>query len=187
MKKDIYIHGNEIGLRSLSEKDIEMVRLWRNQDHIRKWFVYSNIISVEEQQRWYENYLKKPDDLMFIIENNVDGEGLLPVGAVALYNIDLIKKNAEFGRLMIGESSAAGKGIALKATALICGYGFKELNLKSIHLDVFPNNEKAVNIYKKIGFKQEIYDTEKSKLIKMTLSPASFCSFQTMTHRRKEC
>jgi RimJ/RimL family protein N-acetyltransferase len=142
------IAGTTIQLRQLDFGDIEMVRRWRNQDSIRKWFVYSEIITEEQQLKWWEKYSLAENDLMFIIERLDDS---FPVGAVALYNITFGDK-AEFGRLMIGEPSAQGKGYAVEAAKLLTEYGLSELKLKEIYLEVFKDNAAAYNVYVKSNF-----------------------------------
>lgn len=179
MEKFLDIEGEGIKLLALTEQYIESVRKWRNQDHIRKWFICGEIISAESQLQWYKKYLDKPDDLMFVIESSIPGTGLMTVGTVALYNIDLSGKTAEFGRLMIGETAAAGRGIALKATSLICKYGFNNLGLESIYLSLFLDNERAANIYRRIGFINADPDTSRgSRIVGMVLSQGSFKLFQ---------
>ena len=45
-----------------------------------------------------------------------------------------------------------GKGYAADATRLTVEYGFNKVNLRKLYLYVDEINEKAVHIYKKIGF-----------------------------------
>ena len=58
----------------------------------------------------------------------------IPVGTIALYNIDFENNIAEFGRLLIGNTIFRGKNIAFRATKLLCEYGFSKLNLNKINL-----------------------------------------------------
>ena len=52
---------------------------------------------------------------MFVIEETETLKR--PVGQVALYNIDWAAGTGEFGRLMIGDADAQGRGLARLATA----------------------------------------------------------------------
>ena len=56
-------------IRLLDKSDIERLRCWRNQDHIRKWFVHSTPIEPDQQRAWWDAYQHRPDDYMFIIED----------------------------------------------------------------------------------------------------------------------
>jgi diamine N-acetyltransferase len=155
MKKDYMIKQRDILLRSITEDDIDLIRNWRNDENIRKYFLLQNYITAEQQLNWYNNYKKKDNDLMFIIEDCLEINK--PIGAVALYDIDFSSKKAEFGRLMIGEKLAAGKGLGYKSTMALCQFGFDQLGLDSIYLKVFTDNNKALNVYLKCGF--EIAET----------------------------
>ena len=171
MKMSNMIKGNGIVLRELENKDIEMIRIWRNQEDVRNNFVNSDIISPEQQINWYNAYCLSETDLMFIIE---EAESLRPIGSVSLYNINTKDKVAEFGRLMIGERSFRGKGIALKASSLICKYAFDKIGLEVIYLDVFPDNKKAIKLYLTLGFKK-LKDVNSNKpLIRMFLNKYEF-------------
>ena len=143
------IQKDELLFRPIIESDIENVRRWRNKDSIRQSFIYQEIISKEQQEQWYKNYVLNEKDIMFIIEYL--GKA---IGAVALYNIDLEKKEAEFGRLMIGDLKARGLNIGRKTTCEICRFGFEVLGLKNIILEVFSDNVHAKKPYEEVGFKE---------------------------------
>ena len=55
----------DIVLKSLEQKNIEDLRILRNKKENRKCFIYQNEITREEQEKWYKNYLKKENDIMF--------------------------------------------------------------------------------------------------------------------------
>lgn len=140
--------GERIRIRPICYEDIEMIREWRNKDMIRKFFIYNKKISKIQQIKWWEKYKSIENDIMFVIEII---EGRIPVGAFALYNIKL-DEEAEFGRLMIGEECARGKGYAFEALNLAIKLCFGFLDLKKINLEVFKINERALDIYLKSGF-----------------------------------
>ncbi|WP_242221178.1 GNAT family N-acetyltransferase [Bacillus cereus group sp. BfR-BA-01380] len=164
-----FIENDELILREIEEKDVEMVRIWRNQDHIRKYFINSGVINGDQQKRWFVAYENNDNDMMFIIEEKVNLQK--PIGAVALYNIDFHNQSAEFGRLMIADKRVHGKGYGKKATQLACKYGFEKFSLSNIYLDVFFDNVAALKIYRDIGF-TEVSRT--SDLIRMVLNKKHF-------------
>ncbi|MGQ9907544.1 MAG: GNAT family N-acetyltransferase [Candidatus Flexifilum sp.] len=146
------IEGERIRLRPLAETDLPLTLAWRNQDHIRRWFFHSDIIQPEQHRAWFDKYRAKDDDFVFII---VVKETDTPIGQVALYRIDRVQQEAEFGRIMIGEASASGKGYAREATQLIVQrFGFEQLGLRRIYLEVFADNAPAIAIYEKCGFRR---------------------------------
>lgn len=148
MKHNYVIQQGELIFRPITELDIENMRQWRNKEGIRQSFIYQEHISVEQQEQWYRKYIKAENDIMFIIEYKTK-----PIGTVALYNIDINKREAEFGRLMIGEVETRGLGIGQIAAKTMCEFGFKELNLDRIILEVFKDNDYAIRAYEKAGFR----------------------------------
>lgn len=145
------IENENVCLRLLTQTDLPLTLAWRNQERIRKWFFYSDLITPENHLAWFESYQVRDNDFVFIIE---EAEAdYRPVGQVSLYNINWSAKNAEFGRLMIGEPDAVGKGLARIATQLILNMAFRELGVEEVYLEVYAHNERALSFYKGIGFK----------------------------------
>ena len=161
---DIFLEGEDVLLCSISKEHIEKLRKWRNKEEIRKNFLNTDIISAEQQNQWFSSYIKKDNDIMFIIKDKKNQE---EVGAIALYNIDSEKKQAEYGRLMIGEESAKGKGIALKSIKLMLDFAFNELLLDKVYMDVFTENYPSININKKLGFKETSNKKEKGRILQV--------------------
>lgn len=146
------ILGQRVRLRLLEETDLPMTLAWRNQEHIRKWFVHADIISWEQHKEWCAQYFQRDNDFIFIIEEMRDLHK--PVGQIALYNIEWDRKQAEYGRLLIGEPEAVGKGLAKEATRVLLAYAFTQLGLEKIVLEVMKGNTVASAIYLSMGFVQ---------------------------------
>jgi RimJ/RimL family protein N-acetyltransferase len=151
-------------LRLLRVEDLPTTLAWRNREDIRVQFIHSDIITWEQHLAWWEQYQAKNNDFVFIIEETQHLHR--PVGQVSLYNIDLDKGEAEFGRLMIWDNEARRKGLARRATEALVAWAFDTLKLKRIYLRVFKNNIAAVNLYRRCGF---IIDGEKGELWSMSL------------------
>jgi hypothetical protein len=59
-KRDLQpIDGDRVRLRLLTERDLPLTLAWRNQDHIRRWFFSSDLITPEQHQSWYWRYLER--------------------------------------------------------------------------------------------------------------------------------
>jgi len=159
------IQDQLVRLRLLTEADLDLTLKWRNQDHIRKWFFTSDILSEEQHRRWFQQYAQRDDDFVFVIEL-IDEAGFHPVGQVALYHLDWETKKAEYGRIMIGETAARGKGVGRAATSLILRIGFELLKLQEIYLEVLVENTPARKIYEACGFK---IDTVNDNVVLMSV------------------
>jgi RimJ/RimL family protein N-acetyltransferase len=75
-----------------------------------------------------------------------------PIGQVAIYHVDWASGTAEFGRLMIGEPDATGRGLAREATAAATALALGQLGLQEIYLEVVPSNVRAIKVYEACGF-----------------------------------
>ena len=139
-----------VRLRLLQPDDLPLTLAWRNQDHIRQWFFYSDPLTPAQHAAWYAQYAERDDDFVFIIEEAAQAHR--PVGQVALYHIDWAARRAEFGRLLIGEADAAGRGLARAATALLVQAAQGQWGLHEIYLEVYTHNAAARAIYARCGF-----------------------------------
>ena len=146
-----FLAGDRVRLRLLEEADLPRTLAWRNQPHIRRWFVRGAVITSEEHRRWFEGYRERDDDFVFVIEEA--GPPSRPVGQVSLYRIDWSRRRAEFGRLMIGEADATRRGLAGEATALLIDHATTTWGIRDIELEVFADNAAAIALYTAQGFR----------------------------------
>ena len=58
-----------IMLRPLERKDIENLRVWRNDATQTRFLRKIDHITPEMQEKWYESYLKDNDTIAFAIED----------------------------------------------------------------------------------------------------------------------
>lgn len=144
------VEAGPVRLRLLQEVDLPLTLAWRNQPDIRRWFFHSDINSPEQHARWFQQYLERDDDYVFVIEDTQ--ANFQPVGQVALYHIDWQGCQAEFGRLMIGEAGSAGRGLAGWATRGAIDIAFGPFALEQLYLEVFRDNQRAIHIYETVGF-----------------------------------
>ncbi|WP_153980092.1 GNAT family N-acetyltransferase [Paenibacillus xylanilyticus] len=173
MHHDYVIKSNKFILTPVTEADIELMRGWRNSPLNHSSFLTNNYIDMDQQKRWFENYLQKTNDIMFIVKDLEDSGKR--VGMLGLYDIDNDKKRAEFGRLLIGEPSTRGKGLGLAVTLNLCKFGFQILELDEIYLEVITDNVTAHKIYKKAGFLEtERYLINGREIIEMSLFKENF-------------
>ena len=147
MIHELCITDDVVSLRPLVHEDIEMLRVWRNEDGIRHCFVDNNLITPDQQAQWFERYKTDVTDFMFISEYKNE-----PVGVSALYNLDFNNKVCEFGRLMLGNIHLRGLGLGKRITFLTTRLGFESLGLRRIYLEVFKDNVSAKRIYEALGY-----------------------------------
>jgi len=71
-------------------------------------------------------------------------------------SLGILKRNAGSSDLgiFIYDKKNWDKGFGTDTMRVILKIGFDYLNLHRIELGVYPNNERAIHVYKKIGFKE---------------------------------
>ena len=109
---------------------------------------------VERSQHdaWFAGVLVgAPDRHFFIIERTLDQS---VIGSCQLLNIHSLYRSAEL-QIRIGERDAQGRGHGTEAVRLLSAFGFRELGLHRIGLQVFVTNGRAIRAYEKAGFAQE--------------------------------
>lgn len=142
-----------IFLRKMIIEDVPLYHSWRNDMDV---MVSTNpsldIYSLEETRQFVESViLRSTSSKSYIICHK---ESERPIGITSLINIDPKNRNAEF-IIDIGEKGFWGQGYGNEAMQLLLRYAFLELNLHRVSLRVFSFNERAIHLYKKIGFEQE--------------------------------
>ena len=148
MKHNYCASYDNVRLRPLEKRDIESLRIWRN-DKSKTQFLKPIIeITPEMQLEWFEKYLDNPDEIIFAIEETKDLNRM--VGSVALYNFH--GNVAEVGKIQIGDSEANGRGIGRKSLVMAMWIAFRRLGLEKIVGAVHRENIAAHRNDIKIGF-----------------------------------
>ncbi len=100
---------------------------------------------------WVEAHRKRADEVLWTIADP-DSDDCL--GHVGFYNIDHRVRSAEFA-IMVGSKTHWGRGLGRSVTGFVVGWGFSELNLNRVYLSVLASNERAIRLYRSLGFCQE--------------------------------
>ncbi len=150
-KKDAFLQGEKIFLRAFRNSDEEMISRIENHPDPRKTLFYAIPTTIEQQREKAEKFVSDPNSVVFTICRNEDNE---PVGQTALLRIDWVGRMAIF-YIGIADKENWSKGYGSEATRMIIDYGIKTLNLNRIQLHVAVENEAAVKVYEKTGFKIE--------------------------------
>jgi RimJ/RimL family protein N-acetyltransferase len=151
VKRDLQaIDGDGMRLRLLCDDDLETTLSWRNRPEVRRWFHDPRVLPDDAYRRWYDEYRVRDNDFVFVVE--LTGGRPRPIGQASIYDIDWETGRGEFGRLMIGEMDATGKGHGGAATELLLSFTFSRLGLREIFLTVLTGNVPALRIYGRCGF-----------------------------------
>ncbi|WP_074165642.1 spermidine N1-acetyltransferase [Enterobacter roggenkampii] len=138
----------DVKLRPLEREDLRFVhQLDNNASVMRYWFEepYEAFVELSDL---YDKHIHDQSERRFVVE--CEGE---KAGLVELVEINHVHRRAEFQIIISPEHQ--GKGLASRAARLAMDYGFNVLNLYKLYLIVDKENEKAIHIYRKLGFMVE--------------------------------
>ncbi len=147
------VRGEHVFLRPGERPDIPLFVRWLNDYETSQHLTARSPLSGPLEERWFDDMLARQgkDAYFFVICLLADER---PIGTAALFALDLVNGNAGFG-IFIGERALWGRGHGTDALDAICDFGFGELRLERIWLDVFTDNARARRSYEKAGFAVE--------------------------------
>jgi RimJ/RimL family protein N-acetyltransferase len=150
-------------LRAIEEEDLEFIREIRNDKDLYQFLGTFEIISKRKQIKWFES-LQNDDSKMYLIfekygfDEEEKKQNPLPnirkkLGYVRVTQIDKINMSICVGGDI--QKGYRGKGYGKEMYKLIFDLCFNKLNMNRVWLFVLENNERAINLYTKMGFKEE--------------------------------
>lgn len=140
--------GKQIYLRPMEITDTEKIVNWRNQDWVRRNFIYQEPFTIEGHMHWIRTQVETGHVIQFII-CLTDGRD---IGSVYLRDIDREQGTAEYG-IFIGEEDALGCGYGTAAAREALVYAFTKLSLNKIYLRFLADNIGAGKSYERAGFR----------------------------------
>ena len=102
--------------------------------------------NVEEIKKWICRYSDSADSFLLVIRN----ESNIPIGYVSIQRFLSYNRTAYFGIVLHPSYQNCGYGIS--ALNGIFEWTIKELKIRKLLLEVSTLNQKAINLYKKVGF-----------------------------------
>ncbi len=143
MKQLTEIEGKFAILKPMTEADAEFLFDLRNDPELSR-HVNDGPKTLPDQQRWMQTYFARDNDHNFIVHSRALK---IPVGTVALYDIDFEKKTAEPGRWLVRQDPVA----AIESDLLINTYAFETVGLERLHFSVFTPNAKVLAYHSRNG------------------------------------
>lgn len=138
----------QVYLRPMEIDDTARIVAWRNQDFVRKNFIYQELFTEEGHLSWIRNQVEPGHVVQFIICLQ-DGR---EIGSVYFRDIDTDEGIAEYG-IFIGDEDALGCGYGTAAALEALRYAFTKLKLDKIFLRFLSDNIGAKKSYEHAGFR----------------------------------
>jgi RimJ/RimL family protein N-acetyltransferase len=141
----------DIYLDEIKKEDMKYIYEWHRDREFLKYYDYYPPIPQTEEivDKTFKYYETSGKSRVFAVRK----EGKI----IGIGGFDEIIKENEIATLFIGFGSQneRGKGYGTKAMKLLLDYGFRELKLHRIQLQVIEFNKGAIVLYEKFGFKKE--------------------------------
>ena len=142
------INGQHVGLRAVERSDLQNLKCWRNLPEFRKNFRESKELSSTDQDNWYQ-WLQDNhrNNFMFTI---VDMQTNNPIGAAGLLYINWVIRSADFSFYIGHKKAYVDKSDScIEAISLLLKYGFGQLNLNKIWMEVYEYDKKKIEVFTK--------------------------------------
>lgn len=147
------IRGEKVYLRAPERSDIDDFVRWFNDADTLRYLSMRGPMGHAAEERWFDGMLERQGkrDYLFVICLLADGRA---IGTTGLHEVDQEGGTAAFG-IAIGEKDEWDKGYGTDALNAIADFGFGELRLERLWLDVYQGNDRAIRSYEKAGFARE--------------------------------
>jgi RimJ/RimL family protein N-acetyltransferase len=147
--------------------------------------------SARKIKEWFEKDIDStlPNNLLFAIRTLTEDK---MIGFIAFDGLNWTDRES-FVAIGIGEQENWSKGYGSDAMRVMLRYGFTELNLHRISLDVFEQNPRGIRSYEKCGFKHEgrirdflLRDGQRSDMLYMGILRSEWESLENTEKTKSE-
>lgn len=169
---EIRLIGEATILRQVNLEDALFISQLRSDPKVYEFLSSSSPVTLEQQQQWLKKYFDSKDGFYFIIENPLFKKG---VGTISIYDLNILKREAEFGRYISVNSINA-----IEAEYLLLQFCFNVMHLDSVYCRTADENIKVWKQHLSFGFKDVGFENfqEKNLLLKrQAITRSEFLEF----------
>lgn len=143
--------GSIVDLRPIAPDDAMAMFLSLNDEESNRLTGTQSTFTLEQVEAYCARIAAADDRHDFAISRPGDPTYL---GEVVLMDIDPINRSGVF-RIALAHESLFGQGLGTAATQRIVDFGFDEVGLHRIELEVYAFNDRARHVYEALGFSVE--------------------------------
>lgn len=140
---------SEYRCRKLEAADLETIMYWRMLPHVTQFMNTDPVLTIEGQERWFENQCSAGTLYYWIIE--VDS---IPCGLINLADVDMTNKRCTWG-YYIAEKKSRSFQLALSLEMSLYDYAFDTKKLNKVTGESFCENTVAVKMHELCGCETE--------------------------------
>ena len=144
------VRGERVYLRGSERSDIPVFLRWFNDAEMVSFLSMRAPMSQAGEEQWFDRMLEHEgkEAYHFVICRIEDD---MPLGTIGLFQIDLLNGSAGVG-ISIGEKQLWGQGYGTDAMNALIDFGFGQLRLERVWLEVYDFNPRGLRSYEKSGF-----------------------------------
>jgi UDP-4-amino-4,6-dideoxy-N-acetyl-beta-L-altrosamine N-acetyltransferase len=144
----VFSHDN-ISIREIEVHDLEAIRRLRNEPSTWMMLTAPGAIEPHAQESWFHALRATSDRQYFVIFDDHHPF----IGIVRTDEIDRLNRSIRVGADVVPE--LRGRGFGSRVYSLLKKYCFDHLNVHRLWLAVLENNERAIRLYERHGFRLE--------------------------------
>lgn len=148
LKNPLRLEGKAVILEEVQPKYFPYVIEWRNNPELNKFLNQPFKLTMELEQKWYEEKYLPDDTQGFLIL--IDKETGTPFGTTGWTDMDLVKNQCIAGRLLLGNHNYSDHPAFFEHGFLIADYRYSLVDVEYAH--VVNDNAKALNHNKILGY-----------------------------------
>jgi diamine N-acetyltransferase len=147
------LRGRSVYLRAGERADVPQFVRWMNDARMARFLTRRAPIGHPDEERWFEGMVERQGrEGWFFVISLIEGDR--PIGTTGLFELDANNGSAGLG-ISIGDPADWSRGWGTDALNALVDFGFGELRLERIWLDVYDFNARARRSYDKAGFTLE--------------------------------
>lgn len=140
------LSASRLTLRPIEDRDLEIIRNWRNSPGVSDWLFSGPQEITETQQRaWYGGYAEDETQMRWVIDTQLAG----PIGVIGVTSL-----KGWHGSLtiFIGDPAARRMGYGYEALTRLCAWLWGRARTKRLIAELYADNKAAKRLYEKAGF-----------------------------------
>ena len=144
------LRGQLTYLRPHERSEIPLFVRWFNDQETSHFLSMRSPMSQASEEQWFEHMLEAQGKTAYnfticLLEDD------RPIGTIALMDVDHVDGNAAVG-ISIGEKELWGQGYGTDAMNALLDFGFGQIRMERIWLEVYDYNARGMRSYEKCGF-----------------------------------
>lgn len=145
--------GEKVRLREYRREDIPLAQAYINKAEMKRLLSGSPfLLTLWDEEKFITSLsASQGSNYSFAIETLAEGHY---IGGCGFNRLDWKNRNCEIG-IFIGDEEYQNKGFGTDAMKILIRLCFNQLNLYKVGLNVLSYNERALKVYRRLGFKEE--------------------------------